>query len=518
MGPQQSFYRFTPRAAIILKILQVSASGVSTLFLVVMMVSSAGAVPLLSIGSNANYSLSATVQAAQSCYAAPVSYNQTACGPYQPMALVSIYDDGVCALNSPACQFWPPSLTVAPGTTVMWFNYGKMQHTVSSSATAPYPNSGLLAPDASYSYTFTNVGNYSYHCIIHPWMHGVVTVSTSAYSPPTPIYSPYMPAISLDGSISWNTIGLDNNVAVLNVSHQVSIVASVGPASFTPVTETGSFSQSIDLATRVESSGTATSVILGLVQRMLTYYPGYYGYGYPNVLGQLASSQKTVYTFWWVNGPLANGSPVQILTGYSSVTGNEVVNLGPGNNRNAWIVESGLSQSLSTTSPPVISSGGSTDTSFRLEMKFDYDQASDLLLKSNTVVSLSSARTQEYNPGDSLCGQSGCFPVSDHVTVSHHMSATIPVSLQLTTTNLDLSKRTPPGSIGNGQSSTGGSGGTSRAPSLPDAMTIWIYAGIGVVGAGLGGTLAWWLLRRNRSPGSDVQPQPPPTIGPTAVP
>ena len=82
-----------------------------------------------------------------------------------------------------------------------------------------------------------------------------------------------MPTISLDGSIGWTVNGLDNSVAVLNVSHKVSIVASVGPASFTPVTETGSFSQSINLATRVESAGTATSVILGIIQKIFSYYP-----------------------------------------------------------------------------------------------------------------------------------------------------------------------------------------------------------------------------------------------------
>ena len=45
--------------ATILKILQASAGSVSALFLVVMMVTSASAVPLLSVGSNANYQLNA---------------------------------------------------------------------------------------------------------------------------------------------------------------------------------------------------------------------------------------------------------------------------------------------------------------------------------------------------------------------------------------------------------------------------------------------------------------------------
>jgi hypothetical protein len=258
-------------------------------------------------------------------------------------------------------------------------------------------------------------------------------------------------------------------------------------------------------------------VILGIIQRMLAY-PGYYGYyGYPSVLGQLLSSQKELYTFWWVNGPLTNGQPVEILTGYSSVKGSETVNLGPGNNRNAWIVESTLSQSISTTSPPVITAGGSSDSSFKLDLRFDYDQASDLLLKSSAVVSVTSAQTQLYKPGDYLCGPSGCFPVSDPVTVSHHMSATVPVTLQLTSTNLDLSKRMPGVSTGNGQTSTGGPRGTSGTSTLPPAMSLLIYAGIGIAGAGIVGTLAWLLRGRTRIRTPVEQPGPLPGPSPAVT-
>src|SRR5216684_3041975 len=175
----------------------------------------------------------------------------------------------------------------------MWFNAGKVTHTVTSSSGVAGFSSPALAPMASFSFTFSTPGSYNYSCLIHPWMHGRVTVANPIPYTPPPISSSFMPTISLDGSIGWTVNGLDNSVAVLNVSHQVSIVASVGPASFTPVTETGSFSQ---------------SVILGIIQRMLASYPGYYGYyGYSPGIGQLLSSQKEVYTFWWVNGPLSNG-------------------------------------------------------------------------------------------------------------------------------------------------------------------------------------------------------------------
>jgi hypothetical protein len=511
------------KAATILKILQVSAGGLFAVFLVVLMVGSASAAPLLSVGSNADYQLNASIQSTQSCSASPatstqVNYTQLACGPYR--ATVGIYDNGTC-VSASSCYYstfyYYYPFSVQLGTTVMWFNYGSMTHTVTSSPTNKAGlqtfNSGPIVHYGSYSVTFNTAGNYTYYDTLNPLLRGNIIVSST----PAPIASSFMPKISLAGSVNWTVNGLDNNVAVLNISHQVSIIASANGFSFTPVTETGSFSQSIDLATRVESPGTATSVILGIVQRMLAY-PGYYGYyGYPSALGQLLSSQKQMYTFWWVNGPLTNGQPVEILTGYSSVTGSETVNLGPGNNRNAWIVESTLSQSISTTSPPVITAGGSSDSSFKLDLRFDYDQASDLLLKSSAVVSVMSAQIQSYQPGNYLCGPSGCFPVSESVTVSHHMSATVPVTLQLASWNLDLSKRMPGVSAGNGQTSTGGPGGTSGTSTLPAAMSLLIYAGVGVVAAGVVGTLAWLLRRRSRMRAPIAQPGPLPGPSPTVT-
>jgi len=486
------------------------------------MVSSAGATPLLSVNSNANYQLNASIQSTQSCSTTPatsvqVNYTQLACGPYHPT--VSIYDNGTCVATY-NCYYSPSYFyySIQLGTTVMWFNYGTVEHTVTlcptiicstNKAGLQTFDSGPIVHDGSYSVTFTTAGNYTYYDTLHPLLRGNLIVS-SILPPPTPISSSFMPTISLVGSLNWTTVGLDNSVAVLNVSHQVSIIAAAGPFSFTPATETGSFSQSIDLSTRIESAGTATSAILGILEKMVSYYPGYYGYyGYPSSLGQLLSSQKERYTFWWVNGPLSKGQPVEILTGYASVTGNEIVNLGPGNDRNAWIVESTLSQSLSTTSPPVITAGGSSDSSFKLDLRFDYDLASDLLLKLSAVVSVTSAQRQGYNPGDYLCGPSGCFPVSDHVTVNHHMSVTVPVTLLLKSTSLDMSKRAPQGSTGNGQ--------TSPATTLPPAMSLWIYGGIGIVGVGAVGTLAWLLRRRARIRAPIAQPGPLPGPSPTVT-
>lgn len=84
---------------------------------------------------------------------------------------VGIYDD----------YYSPASVSVTPGTTVIFRNYGARPHTVSSSSGI---ESGTIAPGGSFSYTFWNTGTISYYCRLHPQMMGSVTVTGSSYTNP----------------------------------------------------------------------------------------------------------------------------------------------------------------------------------------------------------------------------------------------------------------------------------------------------------------------------------------------
>ncbi len=68
----------------------------------------------------------------------------------------------------------PADITVQKGTTVTWTNLDSVQHTVTSD-TGLF-DSGRLSQDQTWSYTFNNAGTFSYHCTIHPYMKGTVTV------------------------------------------------------------------------------------------------------------------------------------------------------------------------------------------------------------------------------------------------------------------------------------------------------------------------------------------------------
>lgn len=72
--------------------------------------------------------------------------------------------------------FRPENITVKKGTTVTWTNKDDVAHTVTADS-GNGPKSELLANGESYSFTFSEVGEFSYHCTPHPQMTGKVTVT-----------------------------------------------------------------------------------------------------------------------------------------------------------------------------------------------------------------------------------------------------------------------------------------------------------------------------------------------------
>ena len=70
---------------------------------------------------------------------------------------------------------FPPNTEIAKGDTVEWTNKMDTVHTVT--ADNGEFDSGNLAKDASFSHTFETAGAVAYHCNIHTFMTGTVTVS-----------------------------------------------------------------------------------------------------------------------------------------------------------------------------------------------------------------------------------------------------------------------------------------------------------------------------------------------------
>jgi len=73
-------------------------------------------------------------------------------------------------------SFSPKEVTIKKGTTVTWTNQDSAVHTVTSDT--PLFDSGDLAQGKSFSYTFSTVGTFAYHCIPHQAkMTGTIVVT-----------------------------------------------------------------------------------------------------------------------------------------------------------------------------------------------------------------------------------------------------------------------------------------------------------------------------------------------------
>ena len=73
--------------------------------------------------------------------------------------------------------FEAPSITIAPGTTVIFKNLDDDPHTVTADD-GSFDSKGLGQGD-TWSYRFTAPGTYAYHCKVHPMMKGTVVVKES---------------------------------------------------------------------------------------------------------------------------------------------------------------------------------------------------------------------------------------------------------------------------------------------------------------------------------------------------
>ena len=73
-------------------------------------------------------------------------------------------------------EFSPATLTVKPGTTVVWTNTSPTPHTV----TGDFADSGILQSGDTFEWTFTDAGTYDYICNLHPDMQAQIVVDPNA--------------------------------------------------------------------------------------------------------------------------------------------------------------------------------------------------------------------------------------------------------------------------------------------------------------------------------------------------
>jgi plastocyanin len=74
--------------------------------------------------------------------------------------------------------FSPARVVVSRGTRIVWTNADSDPHTVTSDKPSGRLSSAALDTGGRYAAVVTRAGTITYHCTIHPYMHGVVTVQS----------------------------------------------------------------------------------------------------------------------------------------------------------------------------------------------------------------------------------------------------------------------------------------------------------------------------------------------------
>ena len=72
-------------------------------------------------------------------------------------------------------RFKPAHITIKRGTKVRWINKDSTAHTATANNGRSF-DSGRLRPGQRYTHTFKSAGKKPYHCEIHPFMRGRITV------------------------------------------------------------------------------------------------------------------------------------------------------------------------------------------------------------------------------------------------------------------------------------------------------------------------------------------------------
>ncbi len=293
-----------------------------------------------------------------------------------------------------------------------------------------------------------------------------------------PMIAMISPSLNINGTLGWTVMDLNATNASLNVTRAIT---QSSEEFLTPVVHhTGSFNESINLATRIASilpfiepemdqalQVAQTSMATSLATSLPT------GSSWSSTMSAFDDTMmhQPLHTMWWVNGPLKANDSVPVLLFATNVTGPTNVDLGsPIGSRTAWALTFNRTRSFLPPDPlATTASTIPTADNFEFALTFNYDQTSDLLLSASADIHLGFGEETFIQP--SSCDSSATTaPVltvcPSPVPILREFGIDVQASLKLISTTLDLTQRwTPTGGLdSSGGSSLGGGSGTSPGP------------------------------------------------------
>lgn len=118
--------------------------------------------------------------------------------PVQPVAAApGTFTISMRTLGS-SFGYVPASIAIRVGTTVRWVNTSSAPHTVTGFGV----DSGIIAVGGQFSHTFSRTGTFTYKCLLHPTMTGIIVVSADTGGtlptppPPPPPPPPIIPPVA----------------------------------------------------------------------------------------------------------------------------------------------------------------------------------------------------------------------------------------------------------------------------------------------------------------------------------
>ena len=370
-----------------------------------------------------------------------------------------------------------------------------------------------------------------------------------------PMIAMIYPGLIINGTLGWTVTDLNATTATLNVTQD--ITASSGE-TITPATHhTGSFNESIDLATR-----TATILpfiepeideALQMVQTdMGTSTPTGTDWSSTMSAIDITMMRQPLHTMWWVNGPLKVNDTVPVLAFPTNVTGSTSLDLGGSiGTRSAWTLAFPSTGSFLSPDPSAtLTSSIPIADNVGFALTFNYDQTSDLLLTASGGIHLGFGEETFTPPAP--CDSAGtAAPAATicpatPITIMREFGIDVQASLKLTSTTLDLSQRltqtggpdstsgtssgsgsetdtgngqgsgTSPGQGSNSGSNSGsgsgynpGAGGSTTGagqlsnnpaqskPTTQSASLVpWMYGILGIIAAAIVGSVVWFARGR----------------------
>src|SRR5438552_399594 len=300
-----------------------------------------------------------------------------------------------------------------------------------------------------------------------------ILTSTLSAGTLCPMVAMISPSLIINGTLGWTVTDLNATTATLNVTRDI---ATLSGESITPVTHhTGSFNESIDLATRIATIlpfiGPEIDQALQMAQTNIgATLPT--GTSWSSTMPSLdvTMMRQPLHTMWWVNGPLKVNDTVPVLVFPTNVTGSTSLDLGGTiGTRSAWTLAfPGTGSLLLADLMATMTSSIPIADNFEFALTFNYDQTSDLLLTASADIHLGFGEETFIQP--TACGSSATTapartvcPASP-VPILREFGVDVQASLKLISTTLDLTQRLT--TTGNSDSSSGSSlsGGSGTSP------------------------------------------------------